>query len=293
MNFIKKIADFSVRWIDFPLPVVPEFHFCKFDAFSVADIGQTTELTVTFRKEIPEMFPAEEIVGFLWAGYTWRIQKAADGRFRWELRNNRSKDREALFSMTDASNPHELDLWFDSKKITAGMVMEAFGHPFQYYFYNKGNLIFHSCLIEYDGKGILMAAPSGTGKTTFSRTFRDTADALVLCGDRGYCVQEPEGWMAYGAPWCGTSGEYVNRKVPVKAVLVLRQAEENRLEQLRGMDAWSALYENLFSVAYDERMMQRGLDSMESFLEKVPVYRLYCTLGTEPVQIVMEELSRW
>lgn len=301
MNFIKRISSCFCRFVDFPFFIKVDFQLYKFDAFSIEDNGQPVDLTVSFRSELetdPKPSFYTEVFGKLWTCYTWRIYKGVQGQYRWELTDNfPPQEKVAIFSMPDPVTPEncqlpqELHLWYDPKKITTGMLLEAFDYPFQYYFNCRGGLIFHCSLVEYHGRGILVAAPSGTGKTTFSRRFRDEAGALILCGDRGYCVQEPDGWMAYGAPWCGTSGECINRKVPVHAVLLLEQAEENRIYPLEDMEAWTALYENILFTSIDEQVMQCGLDRMEAFLEEIPVYRLCCTKGPDPVHLVMEALE--
>ena len=47
-----------------------------------------------------------------------------------------------------------------------------------------------------------------------SNNHQDHKNALILNGDRCLCRKKHDVWYAYGMPWSGSSGEYINRRVP-------------------------------------------------------------------------------
>ena len=150
-------------------------------------------------------------------------------------------------------------------------------------------LTFHSVLLEHRGKGILVAAPSGVGKTTHARLWRDTRGALILNGDRSPCYEENGQWFAFGTPWCGTSGENINRKVPVKAMVLLQQDTQNRILPMQPLERVNQL---LGLAACPLGWQEKVLDLLDRFLKTVPVVGLGCTPDPEAVEVLEAYLEK-
>lgn len=106
-------------------------------------------------------------------------------------------------------------------------------------------MVLHSCHIQKDGEAILFTAPSGTGKSTQGDLWVQYNDAEVINGDRTAIRKVNGQWMAYGLPFCGTSGIHKNHQEPIRGITVIRQYPENRAMVLRGRDAFSAIYSEL------------------------------------------------
>ena len=101
-----------------------------------------------------------------------------------------------------------------------------------------GRLVLHSSSILVNGKVILFAAPSGTGKSTQAALWEKYRCAEVLNGDKN-CVSFDENSgtaIAHGLPFCGTSGG-LPTIFPVRssAIVLLKQAPENKIRRLRGI----------------------------------------------------------
>ena len=119
---------------------------------------------------------------------------------------------------------------------TVGMAaFESLTFLIYYAFLHRQVLTFHGAVVEADGKCFLLCADSGVGKTTHARLWRDHKNALILNGDRAACYQQGNRWFAFGTPWCGTSGEYLNRSAAVQAVVILERGKENRVSMTNGM----------------------------------------------------------
>lgn len=150
-------------------------------------------------------------------------------------------------------------------------------------------LTFHSVLLEHKGKGILVAAPSGVGKTTHARLWRDTRGALILNGDRSPCYEENGQWFAFGTPWCGTSGENINRRVPLKAMVLLQQDTQNRILPMQPLELVNQL---LGLAACPLGWQEKVLDLLDRFLKTVPVVGLGCTPDPEAVEVLEAYLEK-
>ena len=159
-------------------------------------------------------------------------------------------------------------------------------------FLKRRRITFHGVLLEDKGRGIIISAPSGTGKTTHARMWRDLRHSLILNGDRAVCRNTKKGWIAYGTPWSGTSGEQINRSVPVKALVVLERSEENRTEVLTGLTAFGAVMPNLLYPVWDAELTGMVLELIDIFLADIPVLRLYCRPDVEAVAVLTEALEK-
>lgn len=135
---------------------------------------------------------------------------------------------------------------------------------------------FHCALIEYEGNAVAVCAPSGTGKTTHARLWRDYKNALILNGDRALCKKEDKTWMAYGSPWSGTSGEQINRKAPLKALVILERADNNEVVQLNSIEIFQNIFPHLVYPSWDRELLIKAMDQLDDLINNVPVYKLKC-----------------
>lgn len=150
------------------------------------------------------------------------------------------------------------------------------------------SFIIHGVLLEHEGRGIMLTAPSGVGKTTHAHLWRANKHAIILNGDLSACYQKQTDkgpvWTGFGTPWCGTSGEYINREVPITAVVALEQNVRNEATRLEGLAALEAVYPQLKLPIWDKGLAGAGVDLLMEMLEKVPVFRLRCRPDVDAVE---------
>ena len=146
----------------------------------------------------------------------------------------------------------------------------------------------HSATIEWEGKGIAYSAPSGTGKTTQAHLWRELYDIRILDGDVAACRVKDGEVKVYGLPWCGTSGEYLNGSAPLKAVVFLEQAEENRIERLEPAEALMRLIAGSYLPVWSEALVNHAIDTAQKISETVACYLLLCRPDQEAVELVRQ-----
>lgn len=147
-------------------------------------------------------------------------------------------------------------------------------------------LTLHGVLMEHKGRGIIISAPSGTGKTTHARLWRDTRRALIINGDRAACRLADGVWMGFGLPWSGTSGEQINREVPITAVVVLERGDVNTAHRVTGMEAFRRVWPHVLRPAWDPVMTDLALSLTDALLSSVPVIRLCCRPDAASVDVL-------
>lgn len=143
---------------------------------------------------------------------------------------------------------------------------------------DAGGLILHCCYLMHDGGAILFTAPSGTGKTTQGKLWERVYGAEIINGDRALLQRDPGGWLAMGYPFHGSAPECRNESCPVRGIVVVRQAEEDRVERLSPAEAMILLYEGITVNVWDRQRSTQALDLLQELITAVPVVRLNCTM---------------
>ncbi|MBE6982352.1 MAG: hypothetical protein E7437_08545 [Ruminococcaceae bacterium] len=152
-------------------------------------------------------------------------------------------------------------------------------------------LLLHASLIEYAGQAIAFTGPSGVGKSTQADLWKTHLNAHILNGDRAVLRKHDSRWLAYGSPYAGTSGIYQNACAPLKAIVVLGQAEENRLEPLSPAQAFPMLYPELSLHRWDREFTADATDLCLELLARIPVYGLNCVPHASAVRLLKKGLS--
>lgn len=162
------------------------------------------------------------------------------------------------------------------------------GIAFRNLIINHEGLVIHSSSIAFDGKGILFTAPSGTGKSTHVRLWRETfGNDVTVVNDDTPAVRFTDGIpMLFGTPWSGSPGIYTNTHVPLKAIVELERSDENRIRKLRPLEALPVLMSRSLLPYYDEKMMDVACGLVERLLEQAEVYKLGCRPDKDAVELV-------
>jgi SynChlorMet cassette protein ScmC len=145
----------------------------------------------------------------------------------------------------------------------------------------RGGVLIHGALAERDGIGVVLAAPSGTGKTTASN--RLPAPWRALCDDATLVVRDPQGnywahpWPSWSRVLDGEPGGTwdVQRAVPLRGIFVLAQAVEDRVERVGPAHAVSLLVE---CVTQASMLMPLGLFKEEARALHLERFNNLCAL---------------
>ncbi len=155
-------------------------------------------------------------------------------------------------------------------------------------------LYLHGVLLQYSGAGIVFSAPSGGGKSTHTALWKQAfgGQVSILNGDN--CVLRKRGAAVYafGVPWSGNSEFYLNRCVPLRAVVLLEKATENQVLRLDVQEAFTCLMRRCFLPFWDGALRLHGLTTLGGFLESVPVYLLRCTPECESALLLQNRLRQ-
>lgn len=148
----------------------------------------------------------------------------------------------------------------------------------------------HSSIVEWNRKGILFTAPSGTGKSTQAELWKKYEQATIINGDKALIRKIDDKFIAYGSPYAGTSNIYTNFSVPVCAIVVLEQGTGNALEIMNPLLAFTKLYSESTVNAWNSDFVNEFMNLLYNLVETVPVYHFSCRPDQEAVSVVKKAI---
>lgn len=159
------------------------------------------------------------------------------------------------------------------------------------YLISKQTILFHSSLVDYQGNGIMFLGPSGIGKTTQAELWNKYYGAEILNGDMVFVKKHEDDFFGYGSPWHGSSPYNENKKVAIKAIVLLAQAPENTLKKLNAFETFQKVMKQIYLPHWQVDLLEKCFETIDQLLENVPVYFLSCRPDLEAVNLVKDELN--
>lgn len=150
----------------------------------------------------------------------------------------------------------------------------------------RNAMILHASYISYNGHGILFTAPSGTGKSTQARLWEQYRGAEIVNGDRAILSNRDGRPWVHSLPFSGSSGICKNISCPLKAIVVLGQAEENRIRKLSKIEGMKHLYSQCALNRWNREEVEIAISLLGEFVQKIPVLKLECLPDRSAVEIL-------
>lgn len=154
----------------------------------------------------------------------------------------------------------------------------------------EGGFVLHGAAIEWNNQGIIFTGNSGSGKTTQAHLWKEQERALLLNGDCPAIRKTPDGTWIYGTPWCGSSGEYMDRSTKLHAVVLVKQAKENRVRKLEGQEKMMVILSQVFRSNVDSKMLDYAIANVANCIDDFCVYELFCTKEHGAVETLKQQL---
>ena len=145
-----------------------------------------------------------------------------------------------------------------------------------------GVLLMHGSALCMDGRAYIFSAPSGTGKSTHARLWRE------VFGDRVWMINDDkpllrfseQGVDVWGSPWDGKHRLSRNASASLQAVIFLRRGMENRIRPMTAVDAFPFLLSQTYS-SDDMQTMEKIAGMQQILLRQIRFYRLECNMEPE------------
>lgn len=155
-----------------------------------------------------------------------------------------------------------------------------------------GVLLMHGSALCMDGSGYIFTAPSGTGKSTHTRLWREAFGSRVwmINDDKPMLEIRETGVTVWGTPWNGKHHLSRNACAPLKAIVSLHRGETNRIIPMSRADAFPVLMKQAYSSENPATM--GGIIKLEKqLLNTVDFYKLSCNMMPEAAIVAWQKLS--
>lgn len=156
---------------------------------------------------------------------------------------------------------------------------------------DKQTMLMHASVIRCEGKGFLMTAPSGTGKSTHTRLWYDNIPGCDLMNDDNPVVRIKDGEaVVYGSPWSGKTPCYRNIQAPIGGLVRIQQKPQNSIRHLGTIEAFTHLLPAMSSMKWDKRVYNGVCDGITSLIRLCGMYELGCLPNAEAAHLCHDTL---
>ena len=154
--------------------------------------------------------------------------------------------------------------------------------------------VLHSCSVRYRDGAVLFSGSSGTGKSTHARLWEREFGVGQLNGDLNVLYVDGAGQArACGLPWCGTSGISQVFDLPLGAVVLLRQAPRDQVQELSADEQQLFLMNRLITPSWDEEMLARNLELAGELARRTHICRMLATRDARGAQLMRAQVDAW
>ncbi|MBQ6381625.1 MAG: hypothetical protein IJJ41_08535 [Clostridia bacterium] len=161
---------------------------------------------------------------------------------------------------------------------------------YMYRLVTTGNFMIHSAAAVYKNDAVLFCGLSGAGKSTQANLWKEYLNCSILNYDKP-CVIEQNGTIfAHGCPWSGKEALFLNEYHPLKAIVYVKQAKENKVVRLNAAEAFGHIYLHNYVYPLTPEVEADYIAAIQKVAKQIPVYELHCDVSEAAVKLLFETL---
>ncbi|SEG73276.1 hypothetical protein [Sphingobacterium lactis] len=208
---------------------------------------------------------------------------------------NMDKSDKRIWQMLSSKNFHNSTIYAREEdiyqtNILSWLVMVAFG---QSVLANDTALI-HASVVSNAAYGVAFLGKSGTGKSTHSRLWiKHNAGFRLLNDDNpAIRIQKDGSARIYGTPWSGKTPCYINKSLPLKAIVRLDQAPNNQFVwKNKGAQGLLTLLPSFTALRWNKTIFSSMINILENIMHTVAVGHLYCLPDEGAATLCYQEIN--
>ena len=146
-------------------------------------------------------------------------------------------------------------------------------------------MLLHGSAFAFDGRAVIVTAPSGTGKSTHTALWKELyGDGVtVINDDKPWLKRENGHFTVYGTPWMGKENRGSNISAPLNAICSLHRSETNRVAPCeRGIET---LLEQTFRPS-DPGALKKVVGNLWELNRSVRMLDIFCNMEKEAAETV-------
>ena len=152
---------------------------------------------------------------------------------------------------------------------------------------NFNMILVHGASIEYKDKAYLFMAPSGTGKTTHIKHWKEVyKDVHIINGDKPIIDDKT---YLYGTPWCGKEGWGKPVSYKLDSLIFIERDNYNHIEKVETKDCLNSL---LKAIYLPQKNTQKVFDLIDKIFSNVSIYKMYCIDDISAAKVCISEVVK-
>lgn len=159
----------------------------------------------------------------------------------------------------------------------------------------EDRMLFHGVGLIYKGRGYILTAPSGTGKSTQFMNLRMLygEDCRIINGDKPVIRRMSDSeYRIYPSPWNGKENWAGKESAELSAIIWLEQGSENNIKNEAVSEMVLPILSQVIYNVPDTKTAHEACRMVDGVLSNVPVYRFTNTGSIESSKILGEFLDR-
>lgn len=149
--------------------------------------------------------------------------------------------------------------------------------------YEFGMFILHCSCVELNGEAILFSGRSGIGKSTRANLWNKMTGSETINGDKIGLFTENGKLYACGLPVAGSSDVYVNKTLPVRAIIFLEQSPDNYTRKSDLTESLQKLFFNLIINSWDKEFCSDAAEFISRIISCVDIFISECNTEMDSV----------
>lgn len=273
--------------------ILPSFRPFKLETETTipGEVALKPVLTVHVSRSWRWKETGREIGQFDVGGCNHGVYRTKDGGYQFEVSNENGHLCASMETNVDFSDCYvrlEDGTWYEQNYGLNNCMMMSYAFATC----TMCTILLHASVIRCDGKGYLMTAPSGTGKSTHTHLWYTTIPGCDLMNDDNPVIRVVDGKpIIYGSPWSGKTPCYRNIEAPIGGIVRIQQRPENTIRQLKPVEAFAMLLPACSSMKWDERVYRSICDNITKFIETVRMWELGCLPNSEAAILCHDTIS--
>lgn len=163
-------------------------------------------------------------------------------------------------------------------------------HAYRYRAVSTGNMMIHAAAAVYQNNGIIFCGMHAAGKSTQANLWKKHLGADIINYDQPCIIAQNDEILIHGSPWSGKEEVFRNEYAPLKAIVFVEQAEEDRAIRVSKAEGFSLIYLNNYLYPLDDTIEDKYFQVIEQVVSNVPVFRLKCTMNESAVEALYSEI---
>lgn len=147
-------------------------------------------------------------------------------------------------------------------------------------------ILFHGSCVAVDGQAYLFTAPSGTGKSTHTRLWRELLGekAVMVNDDKPLIKLTDNGAVIYGTPYNGKHSLGTNMCAPLRSICIISRAEENSICRADAAQVYPLVLQQVYRPA-DREALVKTLGLVDRLINSVDLYSLGCNMDISAAEL--------